>query len=313
MEFRDKDGLKQQSKHTWSVNRILHVSKPLPFKSPLIRHVSILHSLLSLLSTQKFSYPIFKKHLLSDKSIITKLKTMSGGVGPTYNDIALPKEEEHHATGETSTAARFFSFQQLNILAVILVLSASGLVTIEDFLFTLLALIYFFFLSKLIFPPHKNPNRDAPLTSPTNKIFRLYVASAGIVGLLIPICYIFQGFLEDDKRGVNAAAPHVFLLASQVFMEGIAATCGFSAPARILVPVVYNARRILTLVEWIMNEFSREAPEYGKRTVSVRRMYAGKVLAAVNLGIWSFNLFGVLIPVYLPRAFKRYYGSSKEV
>uniref|UniRef100_A0A0D3AMS0 DUF7733 domain-containing protein n=1 Tax=Brassica oleracea var. oleracea TaxID=109376 RepID=A0A0D3AMS0_BRAOL len=49
------------------------------------------------------------------------------------------------------------------------------------------------------------------------------------------------------------------------------------------------------------------------QTVSVRRMYAGKVLAAVNLGIWSFNLFGVLIPVYLPRAFKRYYGSSKEV
>ncbi|KAL0728824.1 hypothetical protein Bca4012_024917 [Brassica carinata] len=240
---------------------------------------------------------------------------MSGGVGPTYNDMALPKEEEHHATRETSTtAARLFSFQQLNILAVIVVLSASGLVTIEDFLFTLLTLIYFFFLSRLIFPLHKNPNRDAPLTSPSNKIFRLYVASAGIAGLLIPICYIFQGFLEDDKRGVSAAAPHVFLLASQVFMEGVAATCGFSAPARILVPVVYNARRILTLVEWITNEFSRETtPEYGKGTVSVRRMYAGKVLAAVNLGIWSFNLFGVLIPVYLPRAFKRYYGSSKEV
>ncbi|CAH8373531.1 unnamed protein product [Eruca vesicaria subsp. sativa] len=237
---------------------------------------------------------------------------MSGGVGPTYNDTALPKEE-HHATGETSTGARFFSFGQLNILAVIIVLSASGLVTIEDFIFTLLTLIYFFFLSNRIFPPHKNPNRDAPLTSPTNKIFRLYVASAGIVGLLIPICYIFEGFLEDDKRGVSAAAPHVFLLASQVFMEGIAATCGFSAPARILVPVVYNARRILTLVEWIMNEFSRESPEYGTGTVSQLRLNAGKVLAAVNFGIWSFNLFGVLIPVYLPRAFKRYYGSSKEI
>lgn len=244
---------------------------------------------------------------------------MSGGVGPTYNDIASPKEKEHHhaTTGETSTkSARLFSFQQLIILAVILVLSATGLVATEDFLFTLLTFIYFFFfLSKLIFPPHKNPNRDAPLTSPANKIFRLYVASAGIAGLLIPVCYIFQGFLEDDRRGVSAAAPHVFLLASQVLMEGVAATCGFSAPAKILVPVVYNARRILTLVEWIVNEFSRETPEYGggKGTVSVRRMYAGKVLAAVNLGIWSFNLFGVLIPVYLPRAFERYYGSSKEV
>jgi len=84
---------------------------------------------------------------------------------------------------------------------------------------------------------------------------------------------------------------------------------GFSAPARILVPIVYNARRVLTLVEWIMSEFSREDVT---GTVSARRMYAGKVLAAVNLGIWSFNLFGVLIPVYLPRAFKRYYGSDKE-
>ncbi|ESQ43279.1 hypothetical protein EUTSA_v10016012mg [Eutrema salsugineum] len=237
---------------------------------------------------------------------------MSGGVGPTYNDIALPKEEEHHGSTVAGKTAGFFSFQRLNILAIIIVLSASGLVTIEDFIFTLVTLIYFFFLAKLIFPPHNNPNRDAPLTSPTNKIFRVYVASAGIVGLLIPICYIFEGLIEDDKRGVSAAAPHVFLLASQVFMEGLAATCGFSAPARIFVPIVYNARRVLTLVEWNMSEFSRETPEYGTGTVSVRRMYAGKVLAAVNLGVWSFNIFGVLIPVYLPRAFKRYYGSDKE-
>ncbi|XP_010444841.1 PREDICTED: uncharacterized protein LOC104727430 [Camelina sativa] len=239
---------------------------------------------------------------------------MSGGVGPTYNDITLPKEEEQHhqqtQTPSTGKTTGFFSFRQLNILAIIIVLSASGLVTIQDFIFTILTLIYFFFLSKLIFPPHNNPNRDAPLTSSTNKIFRIYVTSAGIVGLLIPICYIFEGMFEDDKSGVSAAAPHVFLLASQVFMEGLAASCGFSAPARILVPIVYNARRVLTLVEWIFSEFSREY--VNGTTVSPRRMYAGKVLAAVNLGIWSFNLFGVLIPVYLPKAFKRYYGSDKE-
>ncbi|CAH8378341.1 unnamed protein product [Eruca vesicaria subsp. sativa] len=46
-----------------------------------------------------------------------------------------------------------------------------------------------------------------------------------------------------------------------------------------------------------MNEFSRESPEYGMGTVSPLRLYAGKFLAAVNLGIWSFNLFGILIPV----------------
>ncbi|CAN8244566.1 unnamed protein product [Cochlearia groenlandica] len=236
---------------------------------------------------------------------------MSGGVGPTYNDISLPKEEEQTRVGKP---AGFFSFGRLNILAVIIVLAASGLVTIQDFTFTILTLVYFFFfLSRFIFPPHKNPIQDAPLTSSNNKIFRVYVSSAGIVGLLIPICYIFEGIVEDDKIGVSAAAPHVFLLASQVFMEGLAAACGFSAPARILVPIVYNARRILSLVEWNLIEFAaRGTTEDGGGTVSLRRIYTGKVLAAVNLGIWSFNLFGVLIPVYLPKAFKRYYGSSKE-
>ncbi|CAN8302174.1 unnamed protein product [Cochlearia groenlandica] len=192
---------------------------------------------------------------------------------------------------------------------VIIVLSASGLVTIQDFLFTILTIVYFFFLSKLIFPPHENPNRDAPLTNPNNKILRLYVTATAIVGLVIPVCYILEGITEDDKIGVSAAAPHVFLLANQVFIEGLAAACGFSSPARILVPIVYNARRVLTIVEWAMSEFSRGGDG---ATVTARRIYAGKVLAAVNLGVWSFNLFGVLIPVYLPRAFKRYYGSVKE-
>ena len=33
----------------------------------------------------------------------------------------------------------------------------------------------------------------------------------------------------------------------------------------------------------------------------------GRLLAAVNLVFWGFNLFGFLIPVFLPRAFKRHF------
>ncbi|XP_019056459.1 PREDICTED: uncharacterized protein LOC109115968 [Tarenaya hassleriana] len=247
---------------------------------------------------------------------------MSGGVRPTYDDITLPREEEveeeerthlHHetSTGKTSSAAAggLLSFHQLNSLAIIVVLSTSGLVCVDDLAFVLFSLVYFIFLSRSVFPP-KTPKIDGPLTSPSNKTFRLYVAAAGIVGLVIPICYICHGVFEDDKVGIRAAAPHVFLLASQVFMEGVASRRGFSAPMRILIPIFYNARRILTIVEWLRGEFTKETPEFG--TISRRRMLAGRALATANMAVWSFNLFGVLLPVYLPRAFKRYYEVNNK-
>lgn len=41
-------------------------------------------------------------------------------------------------------------------------------------------------------------------------------------------------------------------------------------------------------------------------------IFVGRVLAVANMAFWSFNLFGFLIPVYIPKAFKMYYyGDSK--
>jgi hypothetical protein len=241
---------------------------------------------------------------------------MSGGVGPTCNDISLPKEEEYEqkqSYDATPRKAGFLSFRQLNAVAVILIFSGSGMVSPEDFAFVFFSLFYMYFISKVAFPiptlQHSSKEPPGPVFSTReNKLLRLYVFVAAIIGLFLPIAYIFHGIFEGDKEGIKAATPHVFLLSSQVFMEGVAFSDSFSLPIRVFVPVCYNARRIFTIVDWLRSEVSKVDEEYGG---SKTRLYVGRGLAIANFAFWCFNLFGFLLPVYLPRAFKRYYSGHK--
>ncbi|XP_077223696.1 uncharacterized protein LOC143857188 [Tasmannia lanceolata] len=236
---------------------------------------------------------------------------MSGGVGPTGSDISLPKEEEekeHHHNADLKTPnpyspRRFLTFRQLNALAVIIVFAASGMVSPEDFAFTIFSPFYVFFLSKIAFP--SLTSTPYPLVfGENNKLLSLYVWIGALIGLFLPIGYIFEGIFEGDKEGIKAAAPHVFLLSSQVFMEGVTNSRRFSLPIRVFVPVFYNSKRIFTIVDWLRSEIGKVDEEFG----SWRRLHIGRGLAIANLVFWSFNLFGFLLPVYLPRALKRYYG-----
>lgn len=249
---------------------------------------------------------------------------MSGGVGPTA-DISLPKEQEvvhkeeqdHslknnnvHKTTITTTPRKvgFLSFRQLNCLAVGIVLSASGMVSPEDFAFVIFSIVYMYFISKVAFPP-LHPSKEPLVFNPQNKVLKIYVLIGAIIGLYAPIAYILEGIFEGDKEGIKAAAPHVFLLASQVFMEGVAFSGRFSTPIRAFVPVFYNSRRIFTIVDWLRSEIYKIHEEHSG---SDRRVYVGRALAVANMAFWCFNLFGFLLPVYLPRVFKLYYSGHKE-
>ncbi|KAG6656115.1 hypothetical protein CIPAW_05G264000 [Carya illinoinensis] len=208
---------------------------------------------------------------------------MSGEVGPTSNDISFPKEQEYEASNINnkfhSSSPRkvgFLSFRHLNAVALIIILSASGM--------------------------------EPTVFSPQNKLLRIYVLVGAIIGLFLPIAYIVHGIYEGDKKGIEAATPHVFLLASQVFMEGVAFSDMFSLPIGVFVPVCFNTRRVFTIVDWMRSEFSKvEESSGGFR----RRSHAGRGLAVANMVFWCFNLFGFLLPVYLPKAFKRYYSGDK--
>ncbi|KAG1355024.1 hypothetical protein COCNU_07G011360 [Cocos nucifera] len=246
---------------------------------------------------------------------------MSGGVGPTAggDDIRLPKEEEeeeeekvkyhHPAAAANSPRHRFFSFRQLNALAVVIVLSASGMVAAADLAFALFSLVYLHLLSSAAFPPSSSsPVPEPPVFGYRNPILAAYVAVGALLGLLLPIAYILDGVLAGDKEGIKAAAPHVFLLAAQVFLEQVTFSGRFSLPIRAFVPIFYNTKRLFTLADWVRHEIGKVEDDHG----SPRRLFAGRALAVANVGFWAFNLFGFLLPVYLPRVFKRYYGGGYD-
>ncbi|CAK9160923.1 unnamed protein product [Ilex paraguariensis] len=218
------------------------------------------------------------------------------------NYKTVPKNNQKPHTHKS-----IITFRQLNVLAVIIVLAASGMVSVEDFAFVIFSLIYIYFVSKVAFPS-RSLSADPPVFGANNKILRLYVLVGAIVGLYLPIAYIFQGIFEGDKEGIKAAAPHVFLLSGQIFMEGVTFSGKFSLPIRVFVPVFYNSRRIFTIMEWWRSEILKVDQEYGG---SAWRLYIGRALAVANLIFWCFNLFGFLLPVYLPKAFKIYYSGSR--
>ncbi|XP_050387528.1 uncharacterized protein LOC126803844 [Argentina anserina] len=214
-------------------------------------------------------------------------------------------------TFRTVHKANYISFWQLNSLMVMVVLSASGLVSLQDFAFVVFSIIYLFFLSKFAFPKLTDPMEEPPVFNPESYLVRLGPLFGGVIGIAIPIAYIFEGFIEGDKEGIRAAAPHVFLLASQVFMDGVAFSDRFSTPIRVFVPVFYNSKRIFTLVDWVKREFSKADDQEFGGSASERRLFLGRVLAIVNLVFWTYDLFFFMLPVYLPRAFRKYYAAAK--
>uniref|UniRef100_A0A6N2KD95 DUF7733 domain-containing protein n=1 Tax=Salix viminalis TaxID=40686 RepID=A0A6N2KD95_SALVM len=111
------------------------------------------------------------------------------------------------------------------------------------------------------------------------------------------------GFLSFPQLN-SLAVMTVFAASGMVFMEGVAFSERLSIPIRVFVPVFYNSRRIFTLVDWLRNEVTKAEQDYGGST---RRLHIGRSLAVANLAFWCFNLFGFLLPVYIPRAFKKHY------
>ncbi|MFS7949641.1 hypothetical protein Hanom_Chr06g00574001 [Helianthus anomalus] len=141
---------------------------------------------------------------------------MSGGVGPS-GDILLKEEEEElkhdqqqsqqqqplppEAQQKVHIRRGIFSFQQLNALAVAVVLSASGMVAVEDFAFVIFSFFYMYFMSKVAFPT-LHPSNNHLVFGDKNRLLRVYSVVGVVAGLILPVAYIFEGILEGDKEGI---------------------------------------------------------------------------------------------------------------
>lgn len=223
--------------------------------------------------------------------------------------LSLPGEkmegDEQNPNNKTSPNGPSITAQHLYALTAASILVATGTVPTQDIAFCFFTFLYSTLLSHLAFPP-TNPRRQPPVFGHQNRALAVYVSAGAVVGLLLPAAYMLEGIARGDKEGLRTAAPHVFLLSAQVFMECISFSREFPLPVRAFVPVSYNSRRLFAISDWLHAEFE------GSEGRPAWRVYAGRGLAVANMGFWFFNLFGFLLPVYLPRAFKKYYAAAVQ-
>lgn len=143
---------------------------------------------------------------------------------------------------------------ELQLVAFILVFSASGLVPLLDLVFPALASAYILALAHYAFP-----SSDSTTSSHSqqeifkgSRIFRMYVIVGTTIGLFLPLAYVLGGFARGDEHAVRSATPHLFLLSFQILTENIISTLSlFSPPVRALVPMIYTIRRIFVDIDWI--------------------------------------------------------------
>jgi hypothetical protein len=153
-----------------------------------------------------------------------------------------------------------FRVIEMQLMAFIVVFSASGLVPLVDILFPLIISLYSIVLSAVVFPRYKNAEL---VVFQGNRLFQGYVVLGTVIGLFLPLAYVLGGFARNDQESVRAATPHLFLLSCQVLSENLVS--GFEAlslPVRAIMPILYNTRRLFALADWTEEMFfHRELPK----------------------------------------------------
>lgn len=160
-----------------------------------------------------------------------------------------------------------FRVIELQLVAFIVVFSASGLVPLADILFPLVISLYCVIISVVVFPRYQNAELSV---FQGNRLFQLYVIIGTVIGLFLPLSYVLGGFARNDQQSVRSATPHLFLLSCQVLSENLVSGYEiFSLPVRAFMPILYTTRRLFALVDWTEEMFiKRHLPSNPTPSVS---------------------------------------------
>ncbi|KAK7410933.1 hypothetical protein VNO78_02171 [Psophocarpus tetragonolobus] len=203
---------------------------------------------------------------------------------------------------------------ELQLVAFILVFSASGLVPVMDLAFPALASGYILALARFAFPSTSSSRSQGTELFKGSRLFRMYVIFGTTVGLFLPLAYVLGGFARGDEHAVLSATPHLFLLSFQILTENIIGSLSlFSPPVRAMVPMIYTIRRIFVDVDWTHHVWLNKTLPVNANFQDLAWYWFGKGLALTNLAYFSLNLLGFLIPQFLPRAFERYFQERGEI
>jgi len=125
---------------------------------------------------------------------------------------------------------------------------------------------------------------------PWFSIYMIVFASAGVA---LPAATLLLA--PDEAK--STIAPHLFLLLTQIHMEGVTNDVRYHNVIRLLVPIGFNTYRMSSLFRWVevawKNNASLEGCWY----------YCNIGLAVVNLILWAYNLFVFLLLRVAPAYF----------
>ncbi|CAH1417334.1 unnamed protein product [Lactuca virosa] len=196
----------------------------------------------------------------------------------TFTTTTADQKTQHHRQQEQTVVGGIMGSLrviELQLVAFIMVFSASGLVPLFDLAFPVFTTIYLLLLSRLAFPGSTTTTSKEIFQG--NRVFRAYVIFGTTVGLFLPLAYVLGGFARGDEHAVQSATPHLFLLSCQILTENIISGLSLFSPPD---------------VAWF---------------------WFGRGLAVANLGYFSINMFVFLIPRFLPKAFDQYFRERNEI
>lgn len=130
---------------------------------------------------------------------------------------------------------------------------------------------------------------------------KIYMPVFATAGVLLPIMTIILA----PKTIQNTLTPHLFLLLSQIHMEGVTGSVYYHNVIRLLVPIVFNAYRISSLLTWTSAAWW-QSPTDGWYVWNLG-------LAMTNLLLWAYNLLVFLLLRVLPRYFDRQMSPAAPV
>ncbi|KAD7116428.1 hypothetical protein E3N88_03696 [Mikania micrantha] len=200
---------------------------------------------------------------------------------------------------------------ELQLVAFIMVFSASGLVPVFDLAFPVFTSGYLLLLSRLVFRPIGSSSRS----SGQKNGWGGYVILGTIIGLFLALAYVLGRFARGDEHSVESEIPPLFLLSCQILTENIiSGVGGFSPPVRALVPMLYTVRRIFVIFDWVQGVWIINNSSHLSSAAEIKDVawvWFGRGLAVANLSYFSINLFCFLIPGFLSEAFNQYLMDQK--
>lgn len=165
-------------------------------------------------------------------------------------------------------------------------LAASGAVPHHDLAFSLAWPAYLWAVNRWRFRRNAALQQRPPGPLVAKAWVRSYAACAAVLALLLPSATCLA--CRSDAAVLRALGPHLYLTSAQVVCEFFTGDGHTAALPRMLVPIGFNAYRMCALAAWC-----------GAAAAGLGPWHLG--LAAANLALWAYNLFGFLLLDMLPR------------